>query len=105
MASRTTERPESEPTDAAAAPRRPWSRALGFGLVAGALTGFALVGLIAAPLFLWAMATEPGTGLQRPVVRGGLRLAPVLGLLAFALTAAVCVRWRLRHEEPGAGPQ
>lgn len=75
---------------------RPWWPAVGFGLLAGVLTGFALVGLIAAPLYLWAKATEPGLGLQRPFVRGGLRAAPLVGLAAFALTAALSTRWRLR---------
>jgi hypothetical protein len=83
-------------------PTRAWRRALGFGLLAGALTGFALIGLISAPLFLWAKATEPGLGLQRPLVRDGLRLAPFLGLLAFAVTAVLSVRWRLREQDPGA---
>ena len=74
---------------------------MGFGLLAGALAGFSLVGLIAAPLFLWAAATEPGLGLQRPFVRSGLRAAPLLGLLAFSLTAAVATRWRLRDHSGG----
>ena len=104
MGSRTAERPEAEVPDGAPARRR-WSQAVGFGLLAGALTGFALIALIAAPLFLWAMATEPGIGLQRPVVRSGLRLAPVLGLLAFSVTAILCARWRLSHEVAEAGPE
>lgn len=107
MRSRTAERPRSESPDESR-PLRPhsrWRRALGFGLLAGALTGFALVGLIAAPLFLWAMATEPETGLQRPGVRNGLRLAPVLGLLAFSVTAVACARWRLLHPDAAAGPE
>ena len=87
---------------AAVPPGRPWLRALGFGLIAGVLAGFALVGLIAAPLFLWAEATEPGLGLQRPLVRNGLRVAPLLGLVAFAMTAALATRWRHRAEDAGA---
>ncbi len=77
-------------------------------LLAGALAGFALIGLIAAPLFLWAKATEPELGLQRPFVRDGLRAAPFLGLAAFALTAVLSARWRLRgaeHEGPGGQPE
>ena len=74
-----------------------WGPALAFGLIAGLLVGFALIGLIAGPLFLWAKATEPGIGLQRPFVRAGLRAAPPAGLAAFAITALLSVRWRLRH--------
>ena len=77
--------------------RRRWRQAIGFGLLAGALTGFALIGLIAAPLFLWAKATEPELGLQRPFVRNGLLAAPLLGLAAFAVTAVLSTRWRLRE--------
>lgn len=107
MRSRTVERPHGESRDDSppSRPHRDWRRALGFGLLAGALTGFALVGLIAAPLFLWAMATEPETGLQRPAVRNGLRMAPALGLLAFAVTAVLCARWRLLHQDVAAGPE
>jgi hypothetical protein len=104
MGSRTSARSEIDAPDAPSA-SRPWSRALGFGLLAGTLTGFALIGLIAAPLFLWAMATEPGTGLQRPAVRSGLRWAPLLGLIAFSVTAVLCTRWRLTHETSEAGPE
>ena len=86
---------------AAVPPGRPWVRALGFGLISGVLAGFALVGLIAAPLFLWAEATEPGLGLQRPLVRNGLRVAPVLGLVTFAMTAAFATWWRYRTEDAG----
>ena len=84
-------------------PRRQWGRAIGFGLLAGTLTGFALIGLIAAPLYLWAQATEPGIGLQRPMVRNGLRTAPVVGLVAFAVTTVLSARWRLRNHAPGTG--
>ena len=70
---------------------------MAFGLATGLLVGFALVGLIAGPLFLWAKGTEPGIGLQRPFVRNGLRAAPLTGLAAFALTTALATRWRLRH--------
>lgn len=73
-----------------------WWPAIGFGLLAGVLTGFALVGLVAAPLYLWAKATEPGIGLQRPFVRSGLRAAPLLGLAAFSVTAVLSTRWRRR---------
>lgn len=98
--------PGGAPEPAAAAGRdRLWPRAVAFGLLAGALTGFALIGLMAAPLFLWAKATEPGIGLQRPLVRNGLRLAPVIGLLAFAVTTVLSTRWRLRHEEVDGGPE
>ncbi len=83
---------------------RPWAQAIGFGLLAGVLVGFALIGMIAAPLYLWAKATEPEVGLQRPLVRSGLRLAPLLGLLAFFLTTVLSARWRLgdaaRRGEP-----
>jgi len=77
-------------------PGRPWLPAVGFGLLAGVLAGFALVGLIAAPLFLWAAATEPGLGLQRPFVRHGLRTAPLVGVVGFAVTAVVATLWRVR---------
>ena len=90
---------------ASGSPLRPWRRALGFGLVTGALVGFALVGLIAAPLFLWAQATEPGRGLQRPFVRNGLRAAPLLGLAAGLLTAVLSTRWRLRRLPGRAAPE
>ena len=70
---------------------------MAFGLGTGLLVGFALVGLIAGPLFLWAKATEPGIGVQRPFVRTGLRAAPLAGLVAFALTAVASARWRLLH--------
>jgi hypothetical protein len=79
------------------AERRSWWAPIGFGLLAGALVGFALVGLIAAPLFLWAAATEPGVGLQRPFVRHGLRSAPYVGLAGFALTTVLSTGWRRRH--------
>jgi hypothetical protein len=87
---------------------RLWRQAIGFGLLAGTLTGFALIGLIAAPLFLWAKATEPELGLQRPFVRDWLRAAPFLGLAAFVLTAVLSARWRLRearNEGSGTEPQ
>lgn len=111
MLSRTPERPErpeppGEPepaTATVASARSTWWPAIGFGLLAGVLTGFALVGLVAAPLFLWAKATEPGLGLQRPLVRDGLRAAPLLGLAAFALTTVVATRWRLREQRRQAG--
>ncbi|MFP5376694.1 MAG: hypothetical protein ACLGIO_07945 [Acidimicrobiia bacterium] len=77
-------------------PARPWRQAIGFGLLVGVLTGFAVLGLVAAPLFLWAQATEPGVGLQRPFVRNGLRAAPLVGLAAAVLTTVLTVRWRLR---------
>ena len=86
----------SGPAEPRAAVRgRSWARAIGFGLLAGMLVGFALVGMIAAPLYLWAKATEPEVGLQRPLVRSGLRLAPLLGLVAFLLTTVLSTRWRL----------
>ena len=106
---------------AAGAPDRPgarrrWREAVGFGLLTGMLAGFALVGLIAAPLFLWAQATEPELGLQRPFVRSGLRAAPFVGLAAFVLTTVLSARWRLRssagddrregeHRRTGGGPE
>jgi hypothetical protein len=86
-------------------PSRPWGRAIGFGLLAGTLTGFALIGLVAAPLYLWAQATEPGIGLQRPMVRNGLRTAPVLGLVAFTVTTVLSARWRLRNHAAEDGPE
>ena len=76
---------------------RLWLPALAFGVGTGLLVGFAVVGIIAGPLFLWARATEPGVGLQRPFVRSGLRAAPVAGLVAFAVVAVAVGRWRLRH--------
>lgn len=102
-----TEAPPDDPTQPPAAGHggRRWPRALAFGLAAGALTGFAVIGLVAAPLFLWAKATEPGIGLQRPLVRDGLRLAPALGLLVFAVTALFAARWRLSHEAVDGAPQ
>jgi hypothetical protein len=90
--------PDSGGGEGASGP--PWRAAVGFGLVAGLLVGFALVGLIAAPLFLWAAATEPGTGLQRPFVRHGLRSAPFVGLVGFAVTAVGAAAWRRRNSRP-----
>ena len=88
-----------DPDRAGSAPpaTRRWGPALALGVGTGLLVGFALIGLIAGPLFLWAKATEPGIGLQRPFVRSGLRAAPLAGLAAFALTAVLVARWRLRH--------
>ncbi|MEO5679307.1 MAG: hypothetical protein ABIS47_06535 [Acidimicrobiales bacterium] len=80
--------------------RRPWGAAVAFGLVAGLLVGLALVALIAAPLYLWAQATEPGLGLQRPLVRSGLRAAPLAGLVASGVTSLAAAGWRLRRN-PG----
>ena len=77
--------------------RRPWGPAVAFGLATGLLVGFALVGLIAGPLFLWAKATEPDSGVQRPFVRNGLRAAPLAGLAGFVPTAVLSTRWRLRN--------
>ena len=84
-------------------PVRPWRRAVGFGLVVGVLVGFALVGVIAAPLFLWAQATEPGIGLQRPFVRRGLRAVPLVGLAGAVLAAGLTTRWHLRPRPAGRG--
>ena len=98
--------PDGTRTGAAGRAGRRWRQAVGFGLIAGTLTGFALIGLIAAPLFLWAKATEPELGLQRPFVRDWLRAAPFLGLAAFALTAVLSARWRLREgRDEGPGPE
>ena len=44
---------------------------------------------------------EPGLGLQRPLVRNGLRAAPVLGLVTFAVTAAFATWWRYWAEDAG----
>lgn len=81
----------------AGAQAREWGPAVAFGVGVGLLVGFALIGLIAGPLFLWAKATEPVSGLQRPFVRTGLRAAPLAGLVAFTVTAILSARWRLRN--------
>ena len=86
-----------EPPRVAPPARHGWLPALAFAVGTGLLVGFAVVGIIAGPLFLWARATEPGVGLQRPFVRSGLRAAPVAGLVAVAVVAVVVGRWRLRH--------
>lgn len=91
---------DPEVPGAAPPARRAWLPALAFAVGTGLLVGFAVIGIIAGPLFLWARATEPGVGLQRPFVRSGLRAAPLAGLVAFAVSAVVAGRWRLRHPPP-----
>ena len=69
------------------------------GLVLGAaVLGFGVgVALTAVPLFAFARFVEPGSGLDRPMIRSGLRLVIPVSVVVATVAAAVTGRWLARR--------
>ena len=84
-------------TPAAPATRRPVLLAIVVG-VAVALVAIAIVfSIVAIPFFALARFAEPGSGLDRPLVRTGLfRVAIPVGLVLGTLTGLAVARWYRR---------
>jgi hypothetical protein len=84
-------------TPAAPATRRPVLLAIGVG-VAVALVAIAIAfSIFAMPFFALARFAEPGSGLDRPLVRTGLfRVAIPVGLVLGTLTGVAVARWYRR---------
>src|SRR2546425_7115535 len=91
-------------TPAAPATRRPVLLALVVG-VAVALVAIAIVfSIFAIPFFALARFAEPGSGLDRPLVRTGLfRVAIPVGLVLGTLTGLAVARWDRRCGPPPPG--
>ena len=84
-------------TPAAPATRRPVLLAIAVG-VAVALVAIAIAfSIFAIPFFALARFAEPGSGLDRPLVRTGLfRVAIPVGLVLGTLTGLAVARWYRR---------
>jgi hypothetical protein len=73
--------------------RRPVLLALAVGVaVAMAAIGIA-ISIVAIPLFALARFAEPGSGLDRPVIRSGLRVAIPVGVVLGTATGLAVARW------------
>jgi hypothetical protein len=77
--------------------RRPVLLAVGVGL-AIALVAIAIIfSIFAIPFFALARFAEPGSGLDRPLVRSGLfRVAVPVGLVLGTATGLAVARWYRR---------
>jgi hypothetical protein len=78
------------------------------GVAVGGAVAAIGVALVAVPLFFFARATDPATGLDRPFVRGGLlSVAVPVGIVLGLAAAALAGRWYRRggqmprEDEPG----
>ena len=73
------------------------ARNVGLVLGAAVLAFGVAVALTALPLFAFARFVEPGSGLDRPVIRSGLRLVIPVSVLAGVVAAGVTGRWLARR--------
>ena len=82
----------AEPTDSAGEVRS-WRATLVAGIAGGLLAAALVVILIALPLFFLAAVTDKDDGLDRPIVRDGLRAAPFIAVAVVVPAGVLIGRW------------
>ena len=78
-------------------PAAPARRSVVLAVAAGLAIAFSamaiVVSIVAIPLFALARFAEPGTGLDRPMIRDSLRVAVPIGVILGTVTGLAVGRW------------
>lgn len=72
---------------------RSWRAALVAGVTGGVVAAALVVIFIALPLFFLAAVTDQDDGLDRPLVRDGLRAAPFIAAAVSVPAGVLAGRW------------